>query len=106
MPRSRTCPSPPTLKIDISSPPLEMARLWQILDLFAEDNRLNVYAGELEVRPPGAPTIQPGTGASELGLENLESGWRLHPGSSSSDDCYSDRSARSGSIFAARRAGR
>jgi hypothetical protein len=26
------------------------------LDLIFEDNRLNVYAGELEVRPPGAPT--------------------------------------------------
>ena len=26
------------------------------LDLLAEDNRLNVYAGKLEVRPPGAPT--------------------------------------------------
>jgi hypothetical protein len=33
-------------------------RLAQILDLFAEDDRLNVYAGELEVRPPDAPTIQ------------------------------------------------
>jgi hypothetical protein len=32
------------------------ARLGQILDLFAEDDRLNVYAGELEVRPRGAPT--------------------------------------------------
>ena len=32
------------------------AHLSHILDLFAEDNRLNVYAGELEVRPPGAPT--------------------------------------------------
>ena len=28
----------------------------QVLDLLAEDDRLNVYAGELEVRPPGAPT--------------------------------------------------
>ena len=28
----------------------------QFFDLLAEDNRLNVYAGELEVRPPGAPT--------------------------------------------------
>jgi hypothetical protein len=26
-------------------------------DLLTEDNRLNVYAGELEVCPPGAPTI-------------------------------------------------
>jgi hypothetical protein len=24
----------------------------QLFDLFAEDNLLNVYAGELEVRPP------------------------------------------------------
>src|SRR6267378_7420105 len=32
------------------------ARLSQVLDLLAEDNRLNVYAGKLEVRPPGAPT--------------------------------------------------
>jgi hypothetical protein len=28
------------------------ARLSQILDLFEEDSWLNVYAGELEVRPP------------------------------------------------------
>jgi hypothetical protein len=28
------------------------------LDLFAEDSRLNVYAGEFEVRPPGVPTSQ------------------------------------------------
>ena len=28
----------------------------QILDLIFEDDRLNVYAGELEVRPPAAPT--------------------------------------------------
>jgi hypothetical protein len=27
----------------------------QLLDLLAEDSRLNVYAGELEVRPPSAP---------------------------------------------------
>jgi hypothetical protein len=33
------------------------ARLAQILDLFGEDSWRNVYAGELEVRPPGAPTI-------------------------------------------------
>jgi hypothetical protein len=35
------------------------ARLLQILDLLAEDNRLNVYAGEREVRPPCAPTTEP-----------------------------------------------
>ena len=28
----------------------------QLLELFAEDSQLNVYAGELKVRPPGAPT--------------------------------------------------
>jgi hypothetical protein len=38
------------------------ARLAQILDLFVEDSwRINVHAGELEVRPPGAPTT-PGRG--------------------------------------------
>jgi len=31
----------------------------EILDLFLEDDSLNVYAGKLEVRPPGAPTIGP-----------------------------------------------
>jgi hypothetical protein len=36
----------------------ETAGAPQILDLFAEDNRINVYAGDLEVRPPGAPTTQ------------------------------------------------
>ena len=36
------------------------AHLGKILDLFAEDNRLNIYAGELEVRPPGAPTTEGG----------------------------------------------
>jgi hypothetical protein len=36
----------------------QRARLAQIFDLFGEDNWRNVYAGQLEVRPPGAPTIQ------------------------------------------------
>jgi hypothetical protein len=36
----------------------ERAQLAQVLDLISEDDRLNVYAGELEVRPPGAPTIR------------------------------------------------
>ena len=31
----------------------------QVLDLLAEENQLNVYAGALEVRPPGAPTTEP-----------------------------------------------
>jgi hypothetical protein len=35
-----------------------LVRLVQILELFVEDDRLDVYAGELEVRPPGAPTTQ------------------------------------------------
>src|SRR5260370_12746654 len=35
---------------------LGVSRLAQILDLFGEDSRRNVYAGELEVRPPCAPT--------------------------------------------------
>jgi hypothetical protein len=35
---------------------IEAARLSQVLDLFVEDDQLNIYAGELEVRPPGAPT--------------------------------------------------
>src|SRR6266566_6193707 len=55
----------------------------QILDLLAEDNRLNVYAGELEVRPPGAPTTnplaarkppRPGTHAVRLRHESERSG--------------------------------
>jgi hypothetical protein len=37
----------------------ECAQLAQILDLFAEDSWRRVYAGELEVRPPGAPTTEP-----------------------------------------------
>jgi hypothetical protein len=36
----------------------EGAHLAQVLDLIFEDDRLNVYAGELEVRPPAAPTIR------------------------------------------------
>ena len=39
----------------------ERAQLAQILDLIFEDNRLNVYAGKLEVRPPGAPTTKSDT---------------------------------------------
>jgi len=30
-----------------------------LLELFREDSWRNVYAGELEVRPPGAPTTKP-----------------------------------------------
>ena len=31
----------------------------RFLDLFVEDSQRNVYAGELEVRPPDAPTTEP-----------------------------------------------
>jgi hypothetical protein len=47
------------------------ARLAQdamFLDRFAEDDRLNVYAGELEVRPPGAPTTEPDPAGSATAL--------------------------------------
>ena len=30
-----------------------------VFDLFVEDSWRSVYAGELEVRPPGAPTTAP-----------------------------------------------
>ena len=42
------------------------ARLAQILDLFGEDSWRNVYAGEREVRPPGAPTTARPAGLSTL----------------------------------------
>src|SRR5260370_24073802 len=37
----------------------DCAQISPLLDLLAEDNRLNVYAGEIEVRPPAAPTTEP-----------------------------------------------
>ena len=33
-----------------------LQNLQYLFELFAEDSWRNVYAGELEVRPPGAPT--------------------------------------------------
>src|SRR2546425_1200634 len=39
-----------------SVPARDRAEISQILDLFGEDSQLNLYRGELEVRPPGAPT--------------------------------------------------
>ena len=60
------------------------AHLSPILDLLAEDGQLNVYTGELEVRPPGAPT----TKAALLGLLTVTkpsattrdvTGERVHP---------------------------
>src|SRR5207237_5163397 len=41
--------------------------------LFGEDNRLNVYADELEVRPPGAPTTGPVLGTARPSVAP----WRL-----------------------------
>jgi hypothetical protein len=47
-------------------------RLPQVRDLFGEDSWRNVYAGELEVRPPGAPTThasgRPSKMSTGLGL--------------------------------------
>jgi hypothetical protein len=37
----------------------------QFFDLFAEDSWRSVYVGELEVRPPGAPTME-NLGAARL----------------------------------------
>ena len=42
-------------------PAQDCAENAHLLDLFVEDSQLNVYAGELEVRPPGAPTTRPDT---------------------------------------------
>ena len=39
-----------------------LTHLAHIFDLFAKDSWRNVYGGELEVRPPGAPTTRPGRG--------------------------------------------
>ena len=39
----------------------------QLFDLFGEDSQLNVYRGELEVRPPGAPTTDPDKRRSAVG---------------------------------------
>jgi hypothetical protein len=46
----------------------ERAQSQLLLDLLAEDDRLNVYAGELEVRPPCAPTTEP----HEEAIDRLE----------------------------------
>jgi len=51
-----------TLQLPETLEPLDQANYAessQFFDLLAEDNRLNVYAGKLEVRPPGAPTTNP-----------------------------------------------
>ncbi len=46
------------------SPEHERTHLTQILELFVEESWRSIYRGELEVRPPGAPTIQPGNGVA------------------------------------------
>jgi hypothetical protein len=52
------------------------ARLSQILDLIFKDDRLNVYAGELEERPPPAPTTTARSGfASRLGRASDDTPW-------------------------------
>jgi hypothetical protein len=41
------------------------AHLAHILELLGEDSRLNVHAGELDVRPPAAPTTRGGTATGD-----------------------------------------
>ena len=40
----------------VSATDYERLRVANIVDIFVEDSWRRVYAGELEVRPPGAPT--------------------------------------------------
>ena len=44
----------------------ERARLTHIFELIFEDSQRNVYRGELEVRPPGAPTTAGRSGKGVL----------------------------------------
>src|SRR5882724_5646938 len=46
---------------------LKWSRIAQILDLLVEDRWRRVYAGQLEVRPPGAPTAVPDRRRSAVG---------------------------------------
>jgi hypothetical protein len=43
----------------VARKPRLLQKLQHLFDLLAEDSWTNVYAGELEVRPPGAPTTEP-----------------------------------------------
>ena len=45
-----------TAKLEFLNKQREDRDLQEILDLFGEDDWRNVYAGELKVRPPRAPT--------------------------------------------------
>jgi len=64
--------------------------LRQILDLLAEDDRLNVYAGELEVRPPSTPTTEADKAPTGNALSRLIGATffehRLHVGPMGVDD--------------------
>lgn len=56
--------------------------LVQILDLFAEDDQLNVYAGELEMRPPATHHQWPAADwrrAAEDGFPGWDTGRDLVP---------------------------
>ena len=44
-----------------------------VLDSFSEDGRRNIHAGEIEVRPPGAPTS--GDGADQTSKPVRVSAW-------------------------------
>jgi len=57
---------------EISGRSRRPAQIAQVLDLLAEDSRLNVCAGKLEVRPAGAPTtLGLGYSASAAGARLL-----------------------------------
>jgi hypothetical protein len=56
-------------------PAIIAPRLAQVLDLLAEDSWRNVYAGELEVRPPAAPTTQAGRGLARSTGKASEDAW-------------------------------
>ena len=48
----------PTSKLEFVSKHSDDPDVQEIFDLISEDGWLNVYRGELEVRPPGAPTTR------------------------------------------------
>jgi len=56
--RRENCIAPSQSGTDVDG-----THLAYIFDLILEDDRLNVYAGELEVRPPPAPTTEPVQGS-------------------------------------------
>ena len=47
-----------TSKLEFFNKQREDDHVQEVFDLISEDDSLNVYAGELEVRPPGAPTTR------------------------------------------------